>query len=112
MRRRLDSLRPLGPRAVFWRPHEPTVSLCLCVEMRRGNCVVGPVDWCQVLLNTLGLASTTAVTPHGTYHAFDSRPAQGPGLADRPLLILHGMFTAASSMVCVRVCKCDLKVCV
>jgi hypothetical protein len=64
----------------------------------------------QVLLNTLGLASTTAVTPHGTYHAFDSRPAKGPGLADRPLIILHGMFTAASSMVCVRVCKCDFSV--
>ncbi len=60
----------------------------------------------QVLLNTLGLTSTTVVTPHGTYHAFDSRPAQGLGLADRPLLILHGMFTAASSMVCVCVCAC------
>ncbi len=65
----------------------------------------GPVDWCQVLLNTLDLASMIAVTPHGTYHAFDSRAAQGPGLVDRPLLILHGMFTAASSMVCC-VCLC------
>ena len=53
----------------------------------------------QALLNVLGLTSVVIPTRCGRYHAFDSQPPAGPGTGSRPLVLLHGMFTAASSMV-------------